>query len=42
MTQICKDFSINKYSSVSSIIGRVEERIQKNSGLRKKERELLD
>ncbi|MEA1969460.1 MAG: hypothetical protein U9N77_14730 [Thermodesulfobacteriota bacterium] len=35
MTQICKDFLINNYNSVNSIIGRVEERIQKDPGLKK-------
>jgi len=35
LTQICKDFSINKYSSVSSIIGRMEKRLSEDKKLRK-------
>lgn len=36
LTQIGRDFSINKYSSVSSIIGRMEERITADAGLKKR------
>ena len=40
LSQIRKNFSINKYSSVSSIIGRVGGRIQKDIGLRKNIQEM--
>ncbi len=36
LTQIGRDFSINRYSSVSSIIGRMAERITADAGLEKR------
>ncbi|MDY6905825.1 MAG: transposase [Thermodesulfobacteriota bacterium] len=35
LTRICMDFSIKKYSSVSSIIGRMEKRLTEDATLRK-------
>jgi chromosomal replication initiation ATPase DnaA len=34
LTQLCKDFSINKYSSVSSIMARVEQRMSEDKKLK--------
>jgi chromosomal replication initiation ATPase DnaA len=34
LTQLCKDFSINKYSSVSSIMARVEQRMREDKKLK--------
>ena len=42
LTQLCKDFSINKYSSVSSIMGRMEKRISEDETLRKNISQIKD
>ena len=34
LTQVCEDFSINKYSSVISIMGRKEQRMSRDKKLK--------